>query len=61
MVVPGFFMQKKMMQLTAETQGASAKSSRLLHEAIFERDTVKTQRAEDRVMRLWTELTHCLP
>ncbi|MEP3944366.1 ATP-binding cassette domain-containing protein [Ascidiaceihabitans sp.] len=57
MVVPGFFMQKKMMQLTAETQGASAKSSRLLHEAIFERDTVKTQRAEDRVMRLWSELT----
>ena len=57
MVVPGFFMQKKMMQLTAETQGASAKSSRLLHEAIFERDTVKTQRGEDRVMRLWSELT----
>ncbi|WP_415402282.1 ATP-binding cassette domain-containing protein [Tateyamaria sp. SN3-11] len=57
MVVPGFFMQKKMLRLTQETQGASAKSSRLLHEAIFERDTVKTQRAEDRVMRLWQELT----
>ncbi|MEN8874648.1 MAG: ATP-binding cassette domain-containing protein [Pacificibacter sp.] len=57
MVVPGFFMQKKMMQLTEETQGASAKSSRLLHEVIFESDTVKTQRAEDRVMRLWSELT----
>lgn len=46
-----------MLQLTQDTQGASAKSSRLLHEAIFERDTVKTQRAEDRVMRLWQELT----
>lgn len=57
MVIPGFFMQKKMMRLTEETQGASAKSSRLLHEAIFERDTVKTQRGEDRVMRLWSELT----
>ena len=57
MVVPGFFMQKRMLRLTQETQGASAKSSRLLHEAIFERDTVKTQRAEDRVMRLWQELT----
>jgi ATP-binding cassette subfamily C protein LapB len=57
MLVPGFFMQKKMLRLTQETQGASAKSSRLLHEAIFERDTVKTQRAEDRVMRLWQELT----
>ena len=57
MVIPGFFLQKRMLQLTQDTQGASAKSSRLLHEAIFERDTVKTQRAEDRVMRLWQELT----
>ncbi len=56
MVVPGFFLQRKMIRLTRETQGASAKSSRLLHEAIFELDTVKTQRGEDRVMRLWTEL-----
>ncbi|MEM6371878.1 MAG: ATP-binding cassette domain-containing protein [Pseudomonadota bacterium] len=57
MVIPGFFLQRRMLQLTQETQGASAKSSRLLHEVIFERDTVKTQRAEDRVMRLWQELT----
>lgn len=57
MVVPGFFMQKRMIRLTQETQGATAKSSRLLHEAIFELDTVKTQRGEDRVERLWSELT----
>lgn len=57
MVLPGFFLQKKMIRLTQETQGASAKSSRLLHEAIFELDTLKTQRAEDRFRRLWTELT----
>jgi ATP-binding cassette subfamily C protein LapB len=57
MVVPGFFMQKRMIRLTKETQGATAKSSRLLHEAIYELDTVKTQRGEDRVQRLWTELT----
>jgi ATP-binding cassette subfamily C protein LapB len=57
MVVPGFFLQKRMMRLTEETQGASAKSGRLLHEVIFERDTVKTQRAEERVLRLWEELT----
>lgn len=56
MVIPGFLMQKKMMRLTEETQGASAKSSRLLHETIFELDTLKTQRGEDRVMRLWSEL-----
>ncbi|MCX7564768.1 ATP-binding cassette domain-containing protein [Sulfitobacter sp. F26169L] len=57
MVVPGFFMQKRMIRLTQETQGATAKSSRLLHEAIFELDTVKTQRGEDRVQRIWSELT----
>jgi len=57
MVVPGFFLQKRMIRLTQETQGASAKSSRLLHEAIFELDTVKTQRGEDRFRRLWAELT----
>lgn len=57
MVVPGFLLQKKMIRLTQETQGAGAKASRLLHESIFELDTVKTQRAEDRVRRLWAELT----
>jgi ATP-binding cassette subfamily C protein LapB len=56
MVIPGFLMQKKMIRLTEETQGASAKSSRLLHETIFELDTLKTQRGEDRVMRVWSEL-----
>ena len=57
MVLPSFFLQKKMMRLTEETQGASAKASRLLQEALFELDTVKTQRAEDRVRRMWAELT----
>ena len=57
MVLPGLFLQRKMIQLTREAQGASAKSSRLLHEAIFELDTLKTQRAEDRFRRLWQELT----
>ncbi|KIN64290.1 putative ATP-binding/permease fusion ABC transporter [Sulfitobacter noctilucicola] len=56
MVIPGFILQKKMIRLTQETQGASAKSSRLLHETIFELDTLKTQRGEDRVARLWQEL-----
>lgn len=56
MVIPGFLLQKKMIRLTQETQGASAKASRLLHETIFELDTLKTQRGEDRVMRLWHEL-----
>lgn len=57
MVLPSYFMQKKMMRLTEETQGASAKASRLLQETLFELDTVKTQRAEDRFRRIWLELT----
>ncbi len=56
MVVPGYFMQKRMMRLTQETQGASAKATRLLHEAVFELDTIKTQRGEERVRRIWDEL-----
>jgi ATP-binding cassette subfamily C protein LapB len=57
MVIPSFLLQKRMIRLTQETQGATVKSSRLLHEAIFELDTVKTQRSEDRIRRLWSELT----
>ncbi|WP_424944562.1 ATP-binding cassette domain-containing protein [Aliiroseovarius crassostreae] len=56
MVLPGFFLQKRMIAISQETQGASVKASRLLHEAIYEQDTIKTQRGEDRVRRLWTEL-----
>ncbi len=56
MVLPGFFLQKRMIAISQETQGASTKASRLLHEAIYELDTIKSQRGEDRVRRLWTEL-----
>ncbi|MDA7426242.1 ATP-binding cassette domain-containing protein [Thalassococcus lentus] len=57
MVVPGFFMQKRMIRLTQEMQGATAKQSRLLQETVVELDTIKTQRAEDRFRRYWEELT----
>ena len=57
MVLPGFVVQKKMVALTAATQGASQKSARLLYEAVFEAETVTTQRGEDRVKRIWTELS----
>lgn len=57
MVLPGFFLQKRMKQLTEETQGASVKANRLLHEAIYEADTVKAHRGEDRFARVWDELT----
>lgn len=57
MVAPGFLFQKKMVALTAETQGASTRAARLLYEAIFEAETVTTQRGEDRVKRIWSELS----
>ena len=57
MVLPSFFMQKKMMKLTMATQGASTKASRLLHEAIYDADTIKAQRGEERFRRLWGEFS----
>lgn len=57
MVIPGFFLQRKMIRLTQEMQGASTRQSQLLNEAVTELDTIKTQRAEDRFARYWEELT----
>lgn len=57
MVLPGFFMQKKMVAMTHATQGAQTRSAKLLYEAIFEQETVTITRGEDRVKRLWAELT----
>lgn len=56
MVVPGALMQARMVRLTAETQGASTRAAKLLYEAVFEHETLTTQRGEDRVRRLWMEL-----
>ncbi len=57
MVIPGFFLQKRMIRLTREMQGATARQSRLLQESVVELDTIKTQRGEDRFRRTWEELT----
>lgn len=56
MVLPGFLFQRRMVELTASTQGASIKSAKLLYESVFEHETVTTQRGEERVRRLWSEL-----
>ncbi|PIE09348.1 MAG: ABC transporter ATP-binding protein [Rhodobacterales bacterium] len=57
MVLPSFFLQKRMIALTQQTQGATAKSNKLLHEVIYEADTIKAHRGEDRFRRVWSELT----
>ncbi|MBC2836200.1 ATP-binding cassette domain-containing protein [Gemmobacter straminiformis] len=56
MVVPGLLLQKRMVALTHATQGASTRSARLLYEAVFEHETLTTQRGEEKVARLWAEL-----
>jgi len=56
-VLPSFFLQNRLIALTHATQGASAKSGRLLHEVIYEADTIKAHRGEDRFRRLWGEFT----
>lgn len=56
MVVPGFLLQRRMVALTHATQGASTRSAKLLYEAVFEHETLTTQRGEDKVARLWAEL-----
>jgi ATP-binding cassette, subfamily C, bacterial LapB len=57
MVLPGLLMQRRMVELSRQSQGASAKTARLLQEAIYELDTIKTTRGEERFLRLWSELT----
>lgn len=57
MVLPSFFLQRRMIALTQATQGASSKSTRLLHEVIYEADTIKAHRGEERFRRVWAELT----
>lgn len=57
MVAPGLFFQKRMIALTQATQGASTRAARLLYEAVYEHETVTTQRAQDRISRIWAELT----
>lgn len=56
MLLPAYFIQKKMLAMTRLAQGASTKSGRLLNEVVNEMETIKTQRGEERVLRLWDEL-----
>ncbi len=56
MIAPGFLLRNRMIELTKSTQGASSRAARLLYEAVYEHETVTTQRSEDRVHRLWNEL-----
>ncbi len=56
MVLPGLLFQRRMLALTAKSQGATIRSAKLLYESVFEHETITTQRGEDRVRRLWSEL-----
>lgn len=56
MVLPGLLLQRRMVALTHATQGANTRAAKLLYEAVFEHETLTTQRGQDRVRRLWSEL-----
>lgn len=56
MVLPGFLLQSRMVALTNSTQGANTRAAKLLYEAVFEHETLTTQRGQDRIRRLWGEL-----
>lgn len=57
MVLPAFLVQRRMVALTQATQGAGAKAGRVLNEVVYEADTLRAHRGEDRFRRLWAELT----
>jgi ATP-binding cassette subfamily C protein LapB len=57
MVLPGLFLQRRIMALTQATQGAASKAGRLLYEAVYEHETLTVTRGEGRVARIWSELT----
>ncbi|MDR7124291.1 ATP-binding cassette subfamily C protein LapB [Pseudorhodobacter sp. 4114] len=56
MVLPGFLLRGKMVEMTKASQGATARQAKLLYEAVFETETVVITRGEDRIKRLWAEL-----
>ena len=57
MVAPSVLMRNKMMRMTEASQGVATRQARLLHEAVFEHETIAITRGEDRLRRLWAELT----
>lgn len=57
MVLPGLFLQRRIMALTQATQGAATKAGRLLYEAVYEHETLTVTRGEGRVARIWSELS----
>lgn len=57
MVLPSLLAQRRMAELTKATQGAGTRQSRILNEVIYDGDTIKAHRGEDRFRRSWGELT----
>jgi ATP-binding cassette subfamily C protein LapB len=57
MVVPGLLLQSRMVALTEAAQGAGTRAGRILYEAVYEAETISTQRGSERTRRLWLELT----
>lgn len=57
MLAPSLLLQSRMVTLTQATQGSNMRAAKLLYEAVFEHETLTAQRGQDRVKRLWAELS----
>jgi ATP-binding cassette subfamily C protein LapB len=60
MVAPSLLAQKQMTRLMQETQGANTRIGRTLHEALYQQETLRSQGGEERIERVWAELTGLL-
>lgn len=54
--IPSFLLQRKMAELSEETMGGMSSASRLLTEASYGLETIKTTRAESFFQKQWEEI-----
>lgn len=57
-IVVGWVMQKRMMNVIRESMAENAMKNALLFETVIGMETVKVQAAESHQQRMWEELTH---
>jgi len=58
MILPSLFFQRRMAKLSQETQGGLSSASRLLTEASYGLENVKTSGSESWLLKSWEEIIH---
>lgn len=56
MLLPGIFLSRDLNLLSAKSQGASGRAGTILHEIVYHFETIRTQRGEDRFIRIWKDI-----